>query len=58
MQFGKLGVWNAMDPMSAADGAAFAKRVEAWGYSALWMPESRGAMSGAMIASAPMAPST
>jgi probable F420-dependent oxidoreductase len=42
MKLGKLGVWNAMDAMSAADGAAFAKRVEAWGYSALWLPESRG----------------
>ena len=42
MQLGRLGVWNAMDAMSAADGAAFAKRVEAWGYSALWLPESRG----------------
>jgi hypothetical protein len=30
MKLGKLGVWNAMDSMSAADGAAFAKRVEAW----------------------------
>ena len=28
--------------MSAAAGAAFAKRVEGWGYSALWMPEGRG----------------
>jgi probable F420-dependent oxidoreductase len=42
MKLGRLGVWNAMDAMSAADGAAFAKRVEAWGYSALWLPESRG----------------
>jgi probable F420-dependent oxidoreductase len=42
MNLGKLGVWNAMDAMSAADGAAFARRVEAWGYSALWLPESRG----------------
>ena len=42
MQLGRLGVWNAMDAMSAADGAAFAKRVEGWDYSALWMPESRG----------------
>ena len=28
--------------MSAAAAAAFAKRVEGWGYGALWMPESRG----------------
>jgi probable F420-dependent oxidoreductase len=31
-----------MDRMSAAAGAAFAKRVEGWGYGALWLPESRG----------------
>jgi probable F420-dependent oxidoreductase len=42
MQLGRLGVWVPMDTMSAADGAAFAKRVEAWGYAALWLPESRG----------------
>jgi len=30
--------------MSAADAAAFAKRVEAWGYSALCLPEAVGAM--------------
>ncbi len=42
MKLGKLGVWSPMDTMSAADCAAFAKRVEAWGYSALWLPESRG----------------
>ena len=45
MKLGKLGVWNAMDSMSAADAAAFAKRVEAWGYSALWLPEAGGAIS-------------
>ena len=42
MQLGKLGVWAAMDTMTAAEGAVFAKRVEAWGYAALWLPESRG----------------
>ncbi len=42
MRLGRLGVWSAMDTMSAADGAAFAQRVEACGYSALWLPESRG----------------
>src|SRR5438552_18584887 len=31
-----------MDVMSAAEGAAFARRVEDWGYAALWLPESRG----------------
>src|ERR1700733_6221112 len=42
MKLGKLGVWAAMDTMTAADGAAFAKRVEGWGYSALWLPEAVG----------------
>jgi probable F420-dependent oxidoreductase len=42
MQLGRLGVWAAMDGMTAADGAAFAQRVEGWGYAALWLPESRG----------------
>src|SRR3954449_4418822 len=42
MQLGKLGVWAPMDAMTAAEGAEFATRVEAWGYSALWLPESRG----------------
>jgi probable F420-dependent oxidoreductase len=42
MQLGKLGVWAPMDVLTAAEGAEFAQRVEAWGYSALWLPESRG----------------
>ena len=42
MQLGKLGVWAPMDVLTAAEGAEFARRVEAWGYSALWLPESRG----------------
>lgn len=42
MKLGRLGVWAAIDTMTAAEGAAFAKRVEGWGYAALWMPESRG----------------
>jgi len=42
MELGKLGVWVSMDSMTAAAAAAFAKRIEAWGYAALWIPESRG----------------
>jgi probable F420-dependent oxidoreductase len=42
MQLGKLGVWAPMDALTAAEGAQFAQQVEAWGYSALWLPESRG----------------
>lgn len=42
MQLGKLGVWAPMDVLTAAEGAEFARRVEGWGYAALWLPESRG----------------
>ncbi len=42
MQLGRLGVWSWMDMFSAADAAAFAARVEGWGYSALWSPEAVG----------------
>jgi probable F420-dependent oxidoreductase len=42
MQLGKLGVWAPMDALTAEEGALFAQRVEGWGYSALWLPESRG----------------
>jgi probable F420-dependent oxidoreductase len=38
----RLGVWASMDSMPAARAAAFAQRVEGWGYGALWVPESRG----------------
>ena len=42
MPLGRLGVWASMDGMTAAAAAAFAQRVEGWGYGALWVPESRG----------------
>ncbi len=42
MQLGKLGVWYFTDGMTAAEAAAFAQRVEAWGYGALWIPEAFG----------------
>ena len=41
-QIGRLGVWAALDGLSAPEAAAFAQRVEAWGYSALWTPEAVG----------------
>ncbi len=34
MQLGRLGVWTWLDAFSAGDAAAFARKVEAWGYSA------------------------
>jgi probable F420-dependent oxidoreductase len=42
MQIDKLGVWAATDHLSASDAADFARRVEAWGYAALWIPEALG----------------
>jgi probable F420-dependent oxidoreductase len=42
MKIGKLGVWASTESMTATDAASFAKRVEGWGYSALWLPEAVG----------------
>jgi len=42
MQIGRLGVWNWLDGFSAPEAVEFARRVEAWGYSALWIPEAVG----------------
>lgn len=42
MTLGRLGVWASMDAMTAASAASFARRLESWGYGALWIPESRG----------------
>ena len=37
---GRLGVWSFIDNYSAPEAAAFAQQLEAWGYSALWIPEA------------------
>jgi probable F420-dependent oxidoreductase len=37
-----LGVWAGTDGLSAVETAAFARRVEAWGYASLWIPEAVG----------------
>ena len=39
---GRLGVWSLLDAFSAPEAAAFAQRIEEWGYSALWIPEAGG----------------
>jgi probable F420-dependent oxidoreductase len=41
-ELGRLGVWTWLDAMSADEAAAFARRIEDWGYSALWIPEAVG----------------
>ena len=42
MEIGRLGVWTWLDGSSAAEAADFAGQIEAWGYSALWVPEAVG----------------
>ncbi|HEY2107842.1 MAG TPA: TIGR03620 family F420-dependent LLM class oxidoreductase [Candidatus Binataceae bacterium] len=42
MEIGKLGVWSILDAMKAPDSAAFARKVEQLGYSAMWIPEAVG----------------
>ncbi|MBX3027235.1 TIGR03620 family F420-dependent LLM class oxidoreductase [bacterium] len=42
MDLGRLGVWTFLDLMSAGEAAAFAQRVEALGYTTLWLPEAIG----------------
>ncbi|HTW75289.1 MAG TPA: TIGR03620 family F420-dependent LLM class oxidoreductase [Steroidobacteraceae bacterium] len=42
MPLGRLGVWTGIDSLTASQAAAFAQRVEGWGYGALWIPEGVG----------------
>ena len=41
-ELGRLGVWAWLDAYTAPEAAAFAKRLEDWGYGALWIPEAVG----------------
>ena len=42
MKLGRLGVFALTDGMTASESAAFAKRLEDWGYAALWMGDGYG----------------
>jgi probable F420-dependent oxidoreductase len=42
MQLGKMGVWYFFDGLPASAAAEAAGRIEALGYSALWVPETVG----------------
>ncbi len=42
MNIGRLGVWALVDPLTAEAEAVFARQVEQWGYTALWMGEATG----------------
>ena len=48
-EIGSLGVWSWLDGFSAEEAADFAKQVEDWGYSALWIPEAVGRDPFALI---------
>lgn len=39
-KLGKLGVWAFIDSMTASEAVDFARQLEAWGYTALWLPEA------------------
>ncbi len=39
---GQLGVWTWLDAYSARESADFVRKLERWGYSALWVPEAVG----------------
>jgi probable F420-dependent oxidoreductase len=42
MKLGKLAAWTIFSTFDARNGAAFARRIEHWGYDALWIPEAFG----------------
>lgn len=42
MKLGKLAVWTLFHTFDARNGAAFAQRIERWGYDAIWIPEALG----------------
>ena len=54
MKLGKLGVWSVVEDSTARESADLAKRLEQWGYSALWIGEGIGreimAQSGWLLA--------
>jgi len=41
-EIGRLGVWTWLDAHGASEAADFARKLEHWGYSALWIPEAVG----------------
>ena len=41
-QLGTFGVWQFTDGVNGGEAREMAQRIEALGYSALWIPESAG----------------
>ena len=42
MELGRVGVWTRTDALSIRETAAFARRIEALGYGAVWIPDAFG----------------
>jgi probable F420-dependent oxidoreductase len=42
MEIGRLGVWSWLDSLPPAETAELARKIEEWGYTALWVPEAVG----------------
>jgi probable F420-dependent oxidoreductase len=42
MELGRLGVWTWLDSLPAEGALAVVRRIEDWGYAALWIPEAVG----------------
>lgn len=49
MQLGRLGVWTWLDGYPQAEAVDIARRIESWGYSTLWLPETIGRDPFALI---------
>jgi probable F420-dependent oxidoreductase len=49
-RLGSLGVWTWLDTLPAAKAVELAQQIEAWGYSALWLPEAVGRDPFSLIA--------
>jgi probable F420-dependent oxidoreductase len=43
MEIGRFGVWTWLDATAPGEAAEIARKIERWGYSALWIPEAMGA---------------
>src|SRR5208282_850002 len=42
MDIGKIGIWAALEAMTAPETLGFAKKIEKHGYKVLWIPEGPG----------------
>jgi len=49
-RLGRLGVWSFIDGLAPDAARALVRRIEAWGYGALWLPEAVGRDPFAQIA--------